>query len=90
MTVLLYLYNHLTFVISTRNSWDYIITLLVIFILLLIELDLYYIGVVIYGLAAHFKIYNNICTCTLFLYYSKGNNNDNIGRHNITTKINNS
>jgi phosphatidylinositol glycan class M len=82
---LLYLYNPLTINICTRGSADCIITLLVLLTLIFIELGLFPIAGIIYGLAIHFKIYPLIYAPALYMYLIY---KEHVKRENINLQIN--
>jgi len=67
-TSLFYLYNPFMINISTRGSADCIIILFILLTLIFLELGIYSISGVFFGLAIHFKIYPVIYCPAILLY----------------------
>lgn len=67
-TSLFYLYNPFVINISTRGSADCIIIFFILATLIFLELEVYSIAGILYGLAIHFKIYPVIYAPAILLY----------------------
>ncbi len=67
-TSLLYLYNPFVINMSTRGSADCLIIFFILLTLIFLELRIYSIAGILYGLAMHFKIYPVIYAPAILLY----------------------
>lgn len=67
-TSLFYLYNPFVINISTRGSADCLIILFILLTLIFIELEIYSLAGIFYGLAVHFKIYPVVYGPAILLY----------------------
>jgi hypothetical protein len=65
---LFYLYNPFVISISTRGSSDCIIIFFILLMLVFLELEIYSIAGILYGLAVHFKIYPIIYGPAIYLF----------------------
>jgi phosphatidylinositol glycan class M len=65
---LFYLYNPFVISISTRGSSDCLIIFFILAMLVFLELEIYSISGILYGLAVHFKIYPIIYAPAIYLF----------------------